>query len=65
MKVEKPGIGFLGLLALLLIGLKLSGIITMSWVWVLSPIWVPPVIVIAAFVIFVIIPLIIFSIRKR
>ena len=32
-------IGFIELLALLLIGLKLSNIITWSWIWVLTPIW--------------------------
>ena len=31
---------FLELLALLFIGLKLTGHIDWSWVWVLSPLWV-------------------------
>ncbi len=35
------GIGFGSLLVLLFIGLKLGGIITWSWWWVLSPIWIP------------------------
>lgn len=35
------GIGFSGLLALLFIGLKLCGVISWSWLWVLSPIWIP------------------------
>lgn len=30
---------FLPLLALLFIGLKLTGHITWSWVWVLAPLW--------------------------
>ena len=34
------GIGFAGLLTLVFITLKLLGVITWSWVWVLSPIWV-------------------------
>lgn len=33
------GIGFMGLLGLLFIGLKLGGVISWPWVWVLSPIW--------------------------
>lgn len=33
-------IGFLPLLALLFIGLKLGGVIAWSWVWVLAPVWV-------------------------
>jgi len=34
------GVGFLGLLTILFIGLKLTGYITWSWLWVLSPIWI-------------------------
>lgn len=33
-------IGFPGLLTLLFIGLKLTGHIAWSWVWVLSPLWI-------------------------
>jgi hypothetical protein len=33
------GIGFIGALAILFIALKLFGVITWSWVWVLAPIW--------------------------
>jgi hypothetical protein len=33
------GIGFLGLLTILFIGLKLSDHIDWSWWWVLSPLW--------------------------
>ena len=39
------GIGFAGLLAVLFIGLKLGGVIAWSWWWVLSPIWLPVVLV--------------------
>lgn len=35
------GVGFLGFLALIFIVLKLLDRIDWSWVWVLSPIWVP------------------------
>ena len=34
------GIGFTGLLTIVFIVLKLLGVITWSWVWVLSPIWI-------------------------
>jgi hypothetical protein len=34
------GIGFVGLLTILFIALKLLGYITWSWWWVLSPIWI-------------------------
>ena len=39
------GIGFTGLLTLLFIGLKLCGVISWSWLWVLSPFWIPVVLV--------------------
>jgi hypothetical protein len=37
-------VGFFGLLALLFIALKLTGYISWPWLWVLSPIWLPPAI---------------------
>ena len=38
---SSSGIGFTGLLAVLFIGLKLTDHIDWSWLWVLSPIWIP------------------------
>ena len=35
------GVGFLGLLTILFIGLKLTGHLTWSWIWILAPIWIP------------------------
>lgn len=35
------GITFTGLLTVVFIALKLTGVITWSWWWVLSPIWIP------------------------
>ena len=35
------GIGFCGLLTILFIAFKLLGVITWSWWWVLSPLWIP------------------------
>lgn len=40
------GIGICGVLAILFIVLKLTGNIDWSWWWVLSPLWIPFVIVI-------------------
>jgi hypothetical protein len=34
------GISFIGLLTIVFITLKLTGYITWSWWWVLSPIWI-------------------------
>jgi len=36
---SSSGIGFLGLLAIVFITLKLLGVIQWSWFWVLSPLW--------------------------
>lgn len=44
------GIGFTGLLTVLFIGLKLTGYISWSWWWVLSPIWISFLIVITVLV---------------
>lgn len=40
-ETKSGSIGFIGLLTLLFIGLKLTGYIDWSWLWVLSPIWIP------------------------
>ena len=42
------GIGFLGLLTVLFIGLKLTNVIAWSWAWVLAPIWMPLLIALVA-----------------
>jgi hypothetical protein len=39
------GTSFCGLLTILFIALKLTGYISWSWVWVLSPLWIPLAIV--------------------
>lgn len=38
-------VGFLGLLTILFIGLKLGNVIAWSWWWVLAPLWAIPAIV--------------------
>jgi hypothetical protein len=37
------GLSFLGALTILFIALKLLNVITWSWLWVLAPVWLPPV----------------------
>jgi hypothetical protein len=44
---SSSGIGFIGMLTILFIALKLTGYITWSWLWVLSPIWITTLIIIA------------------
>jgi hypothetical protein len=39
------GIGFVGLLTIVFITLKLCGVISWSWWWVLSPVWITAIVV--------------------
>lgn len=39
-KNTRGGIGFCGLLTIAFIVLKLCNVITWSWIWVLSPLWI-------------------------
>jgi hypothetical protein len=48
------GIGFCGLLTILLIALKLTGHIDWSWWWVWSPVWFPIVFLLGAIAIVVV-----------
>lgn len=40
-RVKRSGMGTLSVLTLIFIVLKLTGLIDWSWVWVLSPVWIP------------------------
>lgn len=51
---SSSGIGFYGLLAVLFIGLKLTGHIDWSWWFVLGPLWMPLVVLLALAAIFMI-----------
>ena len=48
------GIGFIGMLTIAFIVLKLINIISWSWIWVLSPLWVPTAILLLMFVLLLI-----------
>jgi hypothetical protein len=39
------GVGFVGLLQLAFIILKLCGVIKWSWLWVLSPMWISAILI--------------------
>ena len=39
--VTVKGVGFFGLLGIVFIVLKLTGVIAWSWLWVLAPLWMP------------------------
>ncbi len=46
-----PGGGFITLLTVLFIGLKLGNVIDWHWAWVLSPLWLPAAIILVVFVV--------------
>ncbi|MHC9085360.1 hypothetical protein ACYX7E_10010 [Luteimonas sp. RIT-PG2_3] len=48
--VNKGGV-FIPLLAVLFIGLKLTGHVAWPWLWVLAPIWIPFAIALVIFLI--------------
>lgn len=52
---SSSGIGFTGLLTIVFVTLKLLDYITWSWWWVVSPIWIPIVLLVGGFIIFVIV----------
>lgn len=47
---SSSGVGFFGLLTIVFITLKLTGFIAWSWAWVLSPLWISAVPVVAVLV---------------
>lgn len=51
-KQKTGGISFLGLLTIVFITLKLLEKIDWSWWWVLAPIWLPIAIVLAIFIVY-------------
>lgn len=54
---DSKGIGFVGLLTIVFIVLRLTKIITWSWVWVLSPLWICAIAKVILIIIWVIITL--------
>ncbi len=51
---SKSGIGFTGLLTIAFIVLKLCGVITWSWLLVLSPLWISLALIIVLVIIYLI-----------
>lgn len=39
--MKEGGIGFAGVLGIVFVVLKLCGVISWPWFWVLSPFWIP------------------------
>lgn len=47
--VSNSGMGFISVLTLIFVVLKLTNNIRWSWVWVLSPIWISTILIILIF----------------
>lgn len=47
---QQGGVGCSTVVLIILVVLKLAGLITWSWVWVLAPLWIPALIIGALFV---------------
>ena len=52
--VRNSGMGFISVLTLIFILLKLTNNISWSWIWVLSPIWITTILLIIIFAIIMI-----------
>ena len=48
-KAKQGGLGIVSVLTIIFIVLKLLGVVQWSWIWVLSPIWISAVLVVAVF----------------
>jgi len=59
------GIGFFGLLTIVFITLKLTNYIDWSWWWVLSPLWIPFVVIVLVIVLLAMFTNGRFTIRRR
>ena len=59
------GIGVCGLLGVVFIVLKLVGTISWSWVWVLSPIWIPMAMVFAILLIVVVAAIVMVAVENK
>lgn len=44
-------VGFVGLLTIVFVVLKLTGVIGWSWLWVLSPLWISALLVALVFIV--------------
>lgn len=62
---QRGGIGFVGLLTIVFITLKLTGVISWSWLWVLAPIWISAALSLVALLILGIIMLFLYLGDKR
>ena len=49
-RATSGGLGIIGVLTIVFIVLKLTGLITWPWIWVLAPIWISAVVAIGVLI---------------
>lgn len=62
---SSSGIGFLGLLTILFIALKLTHYIDWSWWWVLSPVGIPVCLIVAFGSFYFLLKLVMFVLKRK
>lgn len=58
------GLGAFGLLGVVFVVLKLTGVIDWSWWWVTAPFWLPTTVVLACVAVFLLVAFIIEMVKK-
>lgn len=64
-ETKSTGISFLGMLAILFIGLKLTSYIDWSWWWVLAPLWLPWAFILAVLGVVALVAIIVAIVERR
>ncbi len=59
------GIGFIGLLTIVFVTLKLTGVIEWSWWWVLSPIWITAAVVCMILAILLVAYCVVYGVKRK
>ena len=55
---SRSGIGFIGVLQIVFIVLKLCGVINWSWIWVLAPIWIDIIVCLVVLIFIIVVAII-------
>ncbi len=58
-------IGFIGLLTIVFVTLKLTGVIEWSWWWVLSPIWIAAAVVCMILAILLVAYCVVYGVKRK
>ena len=62
---SSSSIGFIGLLTIVFVTLKLTGVIEWSWWWVLSPIWITAAVVCMILAILLVAYCVVYGVKRK